>query len=365
MSQQTFYQVTAPFEAARKISSLPSDHPASRLHGHSFQAKLTASLPSDWASFQGAEIDDLQALLKKTTKPLDYAYLNDLIAIPTDENLARWIRDNINFSIDQLGVQSTPNHGADIDHQGHVHLWRRFQFEAAHCLPNVPKEHPCGSMHGHSFEVVVHVEQPLEGVDRRIDYDWLTRIWQPLQAQLHHSCLNDIPGLANPTSEMIAKWVWENLDCQVPNLSRVSVYETVTAGCHYNGNHFRIWKAQRFEAAAMLSHAPADYPRRRLHVHSYISRLHLTSPLDEVMGWTIDYGDVKSVFSPIYKQLDHHDLSQLTDSDNSDLLTIANWVCDRLSNIMPQLDRFDLYQKPGCGCILDWGEAAPALPDSL
>ena len=178
MSQQTFYQVTAPFEAARKISSLPSDHPASRLHGHSFQAKLTASLPSDWASFQGAEIDDLQALLKKTTKPLDYAYLNDLIAIPTDENLARWIRDNINFSIDQLGVQRTPNPGADIAHQGHVHLWRRFQFEAAQCLPNVPKEHPCGSMHGHSFEVVVHVEQPLEGVDRRIDYDWLTRIWQ-------------------------------------------------------------------------------------------------------------------------------------------------------------------------------------------
>ncbi|MBT3426701.1 MAG: 6-pyruvoyl tetrahydropterin synthase [Gammaproteobacteria bacterium] len=362
MNQQVFYQAIAPFEAARKLSMLPSDHPASRLHGHSFKAKLRTSLPGDWASFQGAEIDDLQMLLEKTTKPFDYAYLNDVMTIPTDENLARWIRENINLSVESIGVQSTQNQGVDIDHEGHAHLWYRFQFEAAHCLPNVPEGHQCGRMHGHSFEVILHAQQPRNDSDIGVDYDWLAKTWQPIQDQLNHSCLNDIEGLENPTSEMIAKWIWGNLYNRIPCLSWVSVYETRTGGCHYDGSDFRIWKQQRFEAATMLGHAPTSDPRQRLHGHSYIARLHLTSPLDQVMGWTVDYGDVKSVFTPIYKQLDHHDLSQIDGTANSDALTIANWVRNRLSNVMPQLDRFDLYQKPGCGCILNWGAMAPALP---
>ena len=362
MNQQVFYQAIAPFEAARKLSMLPSDHPAPRLHGHSFKAKLRTSLPGDWASFQGAEIDDLQMLLEKTTKPFDYAYLNDVMTIPTDENLARWIRENINLSVESIGVQSTQNQGVDIDHEGHAHLWYRFQFEAAHCLPNVPEGHQCGRMHGHSFEVILHAQQPRNDSDIGVDYDWLAKTWQPIQDQLNHSCLNDIEGLENPTSEMIAKWIWGNLYNRIPCLSWVSVYETRTGGCHYDGSDFRIWKQQRFEAATMLGHAPTSDPRQRLHGHSYIARLHLTSPLDQVMGWTVDYGDVKSVFAPIYKQLDHHDLSQIDGTANSDALTIANWVRNRLSNVMPQLDRFDLYQKPGCGCILNWGAMAPALP---
>ena len=73
----------------------------------------------------------------------------------------------------------------------------------------------------------------------------------------------------------------------------VSVYETATAGCHYDGNTYRIWKEQSFESALRLKRAPEGHVLQRLHGHSYLVRLHLTAPLDKVMGWTVDYGDVK------------------------------------------------------------------------
>ena len=108
--------------------------------------------------------------------------------------------------------------------------------------------------------------------------------------------------------------------------------------------------------------APHDDPRSQLHGHSYLSRLHLTAPLDEVMGWTVDYGDVKEMFKPLYNQLDHHDLNSITDVEDSNLSTILHWAKDRLSNTLPQLDRIDLLQTPGCGCTLAWGDRSPALP---
>ncbi|WP_242445782.1 6-pyruvoyl trahydropterin synthase family protein [Chromatium okenii] len=134
----------------------------------------------------------------------------------------------------------------------------------------------------------------------------LDALWQPLHAELHHACLNDISGLENPTSELLAQWLWQRFAPQLPTLRRVTVCETATAGCHYDGQQFRIWKEQRFESAVQFPDAPAGDGRRRLHGHSYLLRLLLSAPLDAVLGWTVDYGDVKTLFTPVYRQLDHH-----------------------------------------------------------
>jgi 6-pyruvoyltetrahydropterin/6-carboxytetrahydropterin synthase len=45
--------------------------------------------------------------------------------------------------------------------------------------------------------------------------------------------LNEIPGLENPTSEMIAKWIWDRLKPQLPELAQVVVHETCTSRCEY------------------------------------------------------------------------------------------------------------------------------------
>ncbi|NCA71072.1 MAG: 6-pyruvoyl tetrahydropterin synthase [Sphingobacteriia bacterium] len=363
MSERLFHQAASRFEAARRVAILPEGHRARRLHGHGFVARVRAELPPDWAAFAGAETEQLTGALREAVAPLDYQDLNAVLPTPTDENLARWIRDRLALpGLATVGVRSTPEQGADLDGAEHVHVWRRFRFEAAHRLPNVPPGHQCGRMHGHGFEVILHAAQDLAGQDMGLDYDRLGALWAPLHAELDHACLNDIPGLENPTSELLASWLWERLKPALPALSWISVYETATAGCHYDGAHYRIWKEQRFEAALALRQAPAGDPRRRLHGHSYLLRLHLSAPLDRVLGWTVDYGDVKALFKPVYAQLDHHRLDTLQQLRDADPANLVLWIREQAAAALPALDRIDLFATPGCGAGLSWGELGPALP---
>ncbi|WML90213.1 6-carboxytetrahydropterin synthase [Thiothrix lacustris] len=361
MNETLFYVAAAPFEAACRVenalgqSPLSAGHPARRLHGHSFLAKVR--------TLNTGANADLRQQLADCVAPLDYNDLNQFLPMPTDENLARWIRARLALpSVASVGVQSTLHQGADLDLADNAHIWRRFRFEAAHRLPNVAPGHQCGRMHGHGFEVILHANQNLQAQDMGVDFDRLEAVWQPLHEQLHHHCLNDIPGLENPTSEMLAAWLWERLKPELDALSWVSVYETVTAGCHYDGQHYRIWKDQRFESALTLTRAAPNDSVRRLHGHSYLLRLHLTAPLDTVMGWTVDYGDVKSQFKPIYQQLDHHNLNELPGLDEPDAASIARWIRSQAEPGLPQLDRIDLYETPGCGVVLSWGAHEPGLP---
>ena len=363
MTELLLHAAAAPFESARKVEILPEGHRSRRLHGHSFLARVRVELPGGWASFPGGEGGELQEQLAECVSRLDYDLLNNHLEVPTDENLARWVRECLKVpGIESVGIQSTRHEGVDLDEAGKAHIWRRYRFESAHQLPNVPPGHQCGRMHGHGFEVILHANQSLGNQDMGVDYDYLDRCWAPIHEELDHACLNDIPGLENPTSEMLSRWIWQRLKPELPELSWVTVYETVTAGCHYDGSHYRIWKEFRFESALQLVRAPEGDRRRRLHGHSYLARLHLSAPLDEVMGWTVDYGDVKELFKPIYKQLDHHRLNGLSDIEDGDLVSVAHWIKGQMAHKLPQLDRIDLYETPGCGAILCWGEEGPALP---
>ena len=363
MSERLFHVAAAPFEAARRVSILPEHHRSRRLHGHSFQARVRAEIPAGWAAFPGGETGALSDALRRCVAAIDYRDLNEWLPVPTDENLARWLRGRLPVpGIESVGIQSTGDQGADLDGADHAHLWRRFRFEAAHQLPRVPAAHKCGRMHGHGFEVILHADQDLGSHDMGIDFDHLGKVWAPLHRELHHACLNDLPGLDNPTSEMISAWLWERLKPALPPLSWISVYETASAGCHYDGQHYRIWKEQRFEGALRLLRAPDGAPERRLHGHSYLVRLHLTSPLDQVMGWVLDYGDVKERFNPVYRRLDHHLINELSRLEDADPASLALWLREELCSAIPQLDRIDLQESPGCGVLLCWGEPGPALP---
>ncbi|MFZ0791959.1 MAG: 6-carboxytetrahydropterin synthase, partial [Chromatiaceae bacterium] len=96
-------------------------------------------------------------------------------------------------------------------------------------------------------ERILHANQDLEGGDIGVDFDHLQAIRAPVQAELHYACLNDIPGLENPSSEILARWVWERVKPALPARSWVTVHETGTAGCHHDGRHYRIRKGQRFD----------------------------------------------------------------------------------------------------------------------
>lgn len=363
MSEVLLHCASAGFEAACRVTALPRGHRASRLHGHSYLAQLRASVPRDWAAFSGAEVEQLEAQLRNALEPLDYNDLGSALAQPTDENIARWLRDRLcTPGLERIGIQSTRHSGVDLDGHDHAHLWRRYVFQSAHRLPNVRAGHKCGRMHGHGFEVILHVDQDLSARDLGIDYDHIDACWAPLHAQLDHACLNDLPGLANPTSEVLSAWIWQRLKPQLPELSWVTVYETGSCGAHFDGLNYRIWKELTLDSAVRLRHAPEGDARRRIHGHTFTLRLHLAAPLDAVMGWTIDFGDVKEVFDPIFARLDHRPLHELPGVADNDTASLARWVRDETAPLLPQLDRVDLYQTPGCGAILSWGPLGPALP---
>lgn len=117
-----------------------------------------------------------------------------------------------------------------------VELRKTFQVEAAHLLPRLPETHKCRRLHGHSFKVEIAVEGDCDPeLGWLIDYAELNLAFKPLWDQLDHRYLNEVPGLQNPTSENIARWIWDHLKPALPLLQEIVVAETCTARCVYRG----------------------------------------------------------------------------------------------------------------------------------
>jgi 6-pyruvoyltetrahydropterin/6-carboxytetrahydropterin synthase len=113
-----------------------------------------------------------------------------------------------------------------------VELRREFRFEAAHRLPRVPAGHKCARLHGHSFRVEIVLRGEADAATGwLVDFADVDRAFAPIFARLDHHCLNDVEGLDNPTSEVLAAWIWRHLQPALPMLFAVTVHETHDASC--------------------------------------------------------------------------------------------------------------------------------------
>jgi 6-pyruvoyltetrahydropterin/6-carboxytetrahydropterin synthase len=105
-------------------------------------------------------------------------------------------------------------------------------------------------MHGHSWKVAVTVSSrnlqvsgPATGMV--MDFGSLKAIVNPLIEQLDHRVLNDIEGLENPTSEVLAAWLFDRIANGMSRalhpclLTAVRVDETCTSACAF------VWKEAR------------------------------------------------------------------------------------------------------------------------
>jgi 6-pyruvoyltetrahydropterin/6-carboxytetrahydropterin synthase len=118
-----------------------------------------------------------------------------------------------------------------------MEIYKVFKFDAAHRLPNVPAGHKCAQLHGHSFRVEIHVMGKADAHTGWVmDFADISAICQPIIDQLDHKYLNDIAGLANPTSENLAGWIWQHLHPTLPQLSKIVVQESPESGCVYKGD---------------------------------------------------------------------------------------------------------------------------------
>jgi len=117
-----------------------------------------------------------------------------------------------------------------------MEIYKTFTIEAAHKLPNLPQNHKCSRLHGHSFVIEVHVNGDNDNNNGWVmDFADISEIFKPIFECLDHHYLNEIPGLENPTSENLAKWVWNKLRPNLPLLCSIVVRETCTSGSIYKG----------------------------------------------------------------------------------------------------------------------------------
>ena len=377
IERPTVHTALASFEAARRLPHGPGGQP--RLHGHGFLARIHATLPDSYGGFAGAQVHALTQALQAACQQLDYRELNEVLAEPSDARLAQWIGEQVSAPATVgTSVQSTRDQGVVVVAHGAgsfdgpslervrplgagaqrlggtVTAWRRYRFQAAHRLPNVPFGHKCGRMHGHGFQVVLHAQNT--------SYDDIDTAWAPLHIELNYGCLNDKRGLENPTSEMLSSWLWARLIATLPGLTGVSVYETGSCGAHYDGAAHRIWKDFTVDSAALLCNAPPDHPLARLHGYTYTLRMHLGALLDARMGWTLDFGDVKALFNPIFKGLDHHPLHELGAVPQPDSASLARWIFEQARARLPQTSGVDLFETRGTGAMVHLGGEGLCLP---
>lgn len=113
-------------------------------------------------------------------------------------------------------------------------LKQHFQIESARFLPHLSPSHPCARMHGHSFKIILTL---VGGLDPKLgwvmDYNDIQERVKPILDLLDHRVLNEIEGLENPTSEILAQWVYEQARRSLPLLTRVTVAETPLTECSY------------------------------------------------------------------------------------------------------------------------------------
>jgi 6-pyruvoyltetrahydropterin/6-carboxytetrahydropterin synthase len=126
--------------------------------------------------------------------------------------------------------------GKDDDGGAEMEVFKSFTLEAAHRLPNVPDSHPCARVHGHSFVIELWVRGTIGARSGWVlDFAEISEAFRPLHQQLDHRLLNEIEGLANPTSEQLAIWIWDRVYGTLRGLHKVVVRETATSGCVYRG----------------------------------------------------------------------------------------------------------------------------------
>ena len=210
------------------------DDPA-RLHGHSFTVELVVGGECDPRVGWLIDYAEINQRFEGLYKQLDHQMLNDVPGLgdPTLSSIQDWIKLRLTPELPGLKDVRVSICGEQLFAPKLLHTDLgaglperiRFGFEAAHALPNVPPEHKCYTMHGHSFVV--------EAAAGRVKT--LTPFLQEVYDRLDHQCLNEIPSLENPTSEEVSRWIWNTISDNVPDLTAIVVAETCTARCVYHG----------------------------------------------------------------------------------------------------------------------------------
>lgn len=130
---------------------------------------------------------------------------------------------------------------------GDYELVHTIRFESARRLPKVPEGHPCGRLYGLAFYLDIHVVGDLTGDSGWVvDFGEIEAVFRPLRDQIDHNYLNDLPGLENPTSEVLVTWLWARAAPRIPGLVQLVLRENDVSKVIYRGpgGGRRHWRSE-------------------------------------------------------------------------------------------------------------------------
>lgn len=115
-------------------------------------------------------------------------------------------------------------------------IFKQFSFDSAHYLPNVPEGHKCKEIHGHTYKLIVYLEDKVHDTLGWVaDFAEVKQVVASVLTIIDHKLLNNIEGLENPTCELLAVWIWNRVKDKLPELKKIELHETPTSGVIYEG----------------------------------------------------------------------------------------------------------------------------------
>lgn len=117
-------------------------------------------------------------------------------------------------------------------------LEKEFRFEASHQL--MKHDGKCARLHGHSFKGALivegaHLAEAGAKQNMLVDYGRLSSVIKPIvDDYLDHHHLNLTLKTEMPTSEFIARWIYDKVKPEISQLVAVRIEETCTSRCEYH-----------------------------------------------------------------------------------------------------------------------------------
>jgi len=225
-----------------------------------------------------------------------------------------------------------------------MQLIKTYQFEAAH---STPWQGNPSCLHGHSYEVAVVVDGPLDPTYNWVmDYGDISDSFSPLFKTLDHAMLNDVKGLETPTIKHLEQWIYHQLKATVPLLTDIHVRilgdQVFSPALQGFNKIMNLPERVRFgfEAAHALPKLPPNHKCHAMHGHSF-----------EVDVAVEDTASLAPNLQTIYDKLDHRCLNEIEGLENPTSEEVSRWIWNELKPVRSDLKSIIVAETCTARCI--------------
>ena len=114
-----------------------------------------------------------------------------------------------------------------------------------------------------------------------------------------------------------------------------------------------VYKIFNIESARSLPNLPEGHPCKNIHGHSFKIKITVKGTVNEETGFVMDFSEIDSAFSPIFKMIDHAYLNELDGLINPSSENLCKWIWSKLIDSLPNLKRIEIKETESTGCIYE------------